>query len=51
MRASSSGAPSAPCCNFDYPHDRYEIIVINDNSTDDTANVLKQIRRLNPAAT
>ena len=24
--------------NFDYPHDRYEIIVINDNSTDDTAD-------------
>ena len=23
--------------NFDYPQDRYEIIVINDNSSDDTA--------------
>ncbi len=34
--------------NFDYPHDRYEIIVINDNSTDDTANVLKQIQAANP---
>ena len=35
--------------NFDYPHDRYEIIVINDNSTDDTANVLKQIQAANPS--
>ena len=34
--------------NFDYPHDRYEIIVISDNSTDDTANVLKQIQAANP---
>ena len=30
--------------NFDYPKDRYEIIVINDNSTDDTAEVLKGIQ-------
>lgn len=30
--------------NFDYPRDRYEIIVINDNSTDDTAEVLKGIQ-------
>lgn len=26
---------------FDYPKDRYEIIVVNDNSTDDSAQVLK----------
>lgn len=30
--------------NFDYPKDRYEIIVINDNSTDDSAEVLKKIQ-------
>lgn len=30
--------------NFDYPKDRYEIIVINDNSTDDSAEVLKDIQ-------
>ncbi|BCN29940.1 glycosyltransferase [Anaeromicropila herbilytica] len=29
---------------FDYPVDRYEIIVINDNSTDDSAKVLKEIQ-------
>lgn len=34
--------------NFDYPQDRYEIIVINDNSTDDSAEVLKGIQAKNP---
>ena len=29
---------------FDYPEDRYEIIVINDNSTDDTAEVLADLQ-------
>lgn len=29
---------------FDYPKDRYEIIVINDNSTDDSAQKLKEIQ-------
>ena len=30
---------------FDYPEDRYEIIVINDNSTDDTAEKLQEIQK------
>lgn len=30
---------------FDYPKDRYEIIVINDNSSDNSAEVLEGIRR------
>ncbi len=34
--------------NFDYPKDKYEIIVINDNSSDDSAAVLKEIQRKNP---
>lgn len=34
--------------NFDYPKDRYEIIVINDNSTDNSAEILKQIQDENP---
>lgn len=29
---------------FDYPQDKYEIIVINDNSSDNTADVLKKIQ-------
>lgn len=35
---------------FDYPKDLYEIIVVNDNSTDDSAQVLKTIQRKNPSA-
>jgi cellulose synthase/poly-beta-1,6-N-acetylglucosamine synthase-like glycosyltransferase len=31
--------------SFDYPHDRYEIIVINDNSTDDSARILAEVQR------
>ena len=31
---------------FDYPQDRYEVIVINDNSSDDTARVLKELQEL-----
>lgn len=31
--------------NFTYPKDRYEIIVINDNSTDDTAKKLEEVQR------
>lgn len=31
--------------NFDYPKDRYEVIVINDNSSDDTAEKLEQVQR------
>lgn len=34
--------------NFDYPEDRYEVIVINDNSSDDTAEKLEQIQREYP---
>ncbi len=34
--------------SFDYPKDRYEVIVINDNSTDDTAEVLAEIQKNNP---
>ena len=30
---------------FDYPKDKYEIIVINDNSSDDTEEKLQQIQR------
>lgn len=33
---------------FDYPKELYEIIVINDNSTDDSASVLKEIQMKNP---
>ena len=35
---------------FDYPKDRYEIIVVYDNSTDDSAQVLKTIQHNNPSA-
>ncbi|MDW2799756.1 glycosyltransferase [Clostridium boliviensis] len=35
---------------FDYPGDKYEIIVINDNSSDDSAQVLKNIQVDNPQA-
>jgi len=35
---------------LDYPRDRYEIIVVNDNSTDDSAQVLKTIQHNNPSA-
>ncbi len=35
--------------DFDYPKDRYEIIVINDNSSDCSADVLKEIQKKNPA--
>lgn len=34
--------------NFDYPKDRYEIIVINDNSNDDTEQILSQMAAANP---
>ncbi|MFC6647985.1 glycosyltransferase family 2 protein [Paenibacillus rhizoplanae] len=32
---------------LDYPHDRYEIIVINDNSSDNSAELLGEIQRRN----
>ena len=34
--------------NFDYPHDRYEIIVINDNSDDDSAELLGRVQKRHP---
>lgn len=33
---------------LDYPHDRYEIIVINDNSSDNSAELMGDIQRRNP---
>lgn len=33
---------------LDYPRDKYEIIVVNDNSTDNSSEVLKQIQHDNP---
>jgi cellulose synthase/poly-beta-1,6-N-acetylglucosamine synthase-like glycosyltransferase len=33
---------------LDYPHDRYEIIVINDNSSDNSAELLGSIQQRNP---
>jgi len=30
--------------SFDYPHDKYEIIVINDNSSDNSAELLKELQ-------
>jgi cellulose synthase/poly-beta-1,6-N-acetylglucosamine synthase-like glycosyltransferase len=33
---------------FDYPHDRYEIIVINDNSSDNSADLLRTLQQVNP---
>ncbi|WP_058300769.1 glycosyltransferase family 2 protein [Gorillibacterium timonense] len=33
---------------LDYPHDRYEIIVINDNSSDNSAQLLSTIQKKNP---
>lgn len=34
--------------DFDYPKDRYEVIVINDNSSDHSAEVLKEIQKNHP---
>ena len=34
--------------NFDYPKDKYEIIVINDNSSDNSAEVLQGIQAKHP---
>ncbi|WP_053957226.1 glycosyltransferase family 2 protein [Inediibacterium massiliense] len=33
--------------NLDYPHDRYEIIIINDNSNDNSADILTRIQEKN----
>ncbi|MDF2942019.1 MAG: glycosyl transferase family 2 [Herbinix sp.] len=37
----------AALLKFDYPKDKYEIIIINDNSSDDSAEVLEQIQKKN----
>ena len=34
--------------NFDYPKDRYEIIVINDNSSDNTEEIMEKMMADNP---
>ncbi|WP_239256623.1 glycosyltransferase family 2 protein [Listeria ilorinensis] len=34
--------------DFDYPKDRYEVIVINDNSSDDSAKLLQAIKNRHP---
>ncbi|MBW6409446.1 glycosyltransferase family 2 protein [Clostridium weizhouense] len=34
--------------NLDYPHDKYEIIIINDNSSDNSAEILKNIKKSVP---
>lgn len=34
--------------NFDYPKDRYEIIVINDNSSDNTEEILSRLMKTDP---
>ena len=33
---------------FNYPHDRYEVIVINDNSDDDSAELLANLQKEHP---
>lgn len=33
---------------FNYPHDRYEVIVINDNSDDDSADLLAELQKEHP---
>lgn len=33
---------------LDYPKDKYEVIIINDNSSDESAALLEEIRRKNP---
>ncbi|EUJ31265.1 family 2 glycosyl transferase [Listeria floridensis FSL S10-1187] len=33
---------------FDYPHDRYEVIVINDNSSDNSAELLAEVKKRYP---
>ena len=39
----------ARCClEFDYPADRYEIIVINDHSDDNTVELLQQMQARHP---
>lgn len=35
--------------NLEYPEDKYEIIIINDNSSDNSAEILKKIQHENPS--
>ncbi len=37
--------------SLDYPAERYEVIIINDNSSDNSAQILKRIQDENPAVT
>ena len=37
--------------SLDYPEERYEVIIINDNSSDNSAQILKGIQDENPAVT
>lgn len=37
--------------SLDYPAERYEVIIINDNSSDNSAQILKSIQDENPAVT
>ena len=34
--------------NFDYPEDRYEVIIINDNSSDNSAEILEKVKNRYP---
>jgi len=36
--------------NFDYPRDKYEIIVINDNSSDQTEDIISALAAANPSS-
>ena len=35
--------------NFDYPEDKYEVIVVNDNSTDNTVEIMSQLASTYPS--
>ena len=35
--------------NFDYPQDRYEVIVVNDNSSDNTVEIMSELAAAHPA--
>ncbi len=35
--------------NFDYPEDKYEVIIINDNSTDNTVEIMSQLASVYPS--
>ena len=35
--------------NFDYPEDKYEVIIINDNSTDNTVEIMSKLASIYPS--